>query len=148
MVFLKVKQLRPNVNIQKVESTEFSTGVDVRFNPSHNQDITIYPGETVMLETGIAVEYPPGKFDLQYRSRSGLSSKGLISLAGVGTVDADYRGELKSPVMNIGKGPINIRVGDRIGQLVMGLREQMEIIEVDHLNETLRDNRGFGSTGK
>jgi dUTP pyrophosphatase len=102
------------------------------------------PGEIKPVRTGIAFEFPP-EFGALVHDRSGLALKGICTLAGV--IDPGYRGELKVVLVNLGKEPFPIKAGDRIAQLRIVRRVEVEFTEVDSVSSTERDARGFGSTG-
>jgi len=98
--------------------------------------------------SGIAVEIPAG-FEGQVRPRSGRALKeGLALINSPGTIDADYRGEIKVLVVNLGEGPITIRPGDRIAQLVIAPVARAQLLEVDELDSSSRGDGGFGHTGR
>lgn len=104
-------------------------------------------GRITMIPTGLAVAIPPG-FEAQIRPRSGLAVKHGISLINApGTIDADYRGELKVALINLGDAPYTIRRGDRIAQMVIQRVYRARLSEVDRLGDTDRSSGGFGSTG-
>ena len=115
---------------------------------SNNEDtITIAPMERQLVPTGIFVEIPLG-FEGQVRARSGLSIKNGITLVNcVGTIDSDYRGELKIPIINLGDEPFTINKGDRIAQLIIAKYERIEWEAVETVEDTHRGTGGFGSTG-
>jgi dUTP pyrophosphatase len=102
------------------------------------------PGEIKAIPTGIAFEFPP-EFGALVEDRSGLALKGICTLAGV--IDPGYRGELKVVLINLGKESFAINAGDRIAQLRIVRRVDVEFTEVDSVSSTERDVRGFGSTG-
>ena len=111
-------------------------------------DARIFPGETVMIDTGVAIQLTKGTFGAVY-ARSGLSTKRGLGLAnGVGVIDADYRGTIKVPLYNRGMESQWVRKGERIAQLVVTpcITEDIEII--DELDQTERGSGGFGSTGR
>lgn len=123
-----------------------SAGVDVRC--SEKWDTEIPPGGTALVGTGLAVSIPSG-YEIQVRPRSGLALKyGVTVLNSPGTIDADYRGEIKVILINHGKDIFTIKPGDRIGQLVLNKVEQIEWMPVSELDSTDRGTGGFGSTGK
>ena len=107
------------------------------------EDGCVRPASTTVVKTGIAMEIPPG-WEAQIRGRSGNSLKGLHVI--LGTIDSDYRGELGVIVHNPGE-LLNIKKGDRIAQLVFAPVVDVMIEEVDQLNTTVRNEKGFGSTG-
>ncbi len=109
--------------------------------------ISLRPMERKLIPTGIFIELPPG-FEAQVRPRSGLALKqGITCLNSPGTVDADYRGELKVILINLSDSEQLIQPGDRIAQLVVGRVEKVDWYPVTELNETIRNDGGFGHTG-
>jgi dUTP pyrophosphatase len=111
------------------------------------EDAMIAPGARHAVATGLALAIPPG-FEVQVRPRSGLALKHGISVANApGTIDSDYRGELKVILINLGAEPFGVRRGDRIAQLVLAPVVQAAWVEVSELGETARGSGGFGSTG-
>lgn len=139
---VKVK-LSKNAVMPKYQ-TEFSSGLDL----VANENITLTPGQSHIFNTGISIEIPVG-IEGQIRSRSGLSSKyGVIVVNGVGTIDSDYRGELKIPIINIGQQDYSIVKDDRIAQLIFAPIVTAKMILCDELSETVRGSGGLGSTGK
>jgi len=127
--------------------TSGSSGMDVRaYLP--DGDLVLEPGDRYPVPTGLFFALPEG-YEAQVRARSGLALKYGIGLPnGVGTIDSDYRGELKVLLINWGKEPFTIRSGDRIAQLVITRYETVEWEPVGTLDETVRGDGGFGSTGK
>jgi len=124
-------------------ATEHAAGMDIRVN----KDIEIAPGEILLAPTGIAMEIPEG-YEGQVRPRSGLAAKhGITALNSPGTIDADYRGELKVILINHGKQPVKFNRGERIAQLVISKYERVQVMEVGELAETVRATGGFGHTG-
>lgn len=122
-----------------------SAGMDMRANIT--EPITIKSLERSMIPTGLFIELPVG-FEAQVRPRSGLAAKnGVTCLNSPGTVDADYRGELKVILVNLSHNDFTINNGDRIAQMVIAKHERAEFIEVLELSETTRGAGGFGSTG-
>jgi dUTP pyrophosphatase len=104
-------------------------------------------GEIKLVSTGLAVEIPDG-FEGQIRPRSGLAAKkGVTVLNTPGTIDADYRGEIKIVLINLGNEVFHVEKGDRVAQLVIAPVERVEIKEITYLNQTERGENGFGSTG-
>ena len=125
--------------------TEHSAGMDV--SACLEQPISIKPLQRTIVPTGLAIEVPEG-FEVQVRARSGLSAKYGISLVnGIGTIDADYRGEIGVILVNLGEKDFVVNSGDRIAQLVIAKYEKVEIKETNKLSTTTRGSRGFGSTG-
>lgn len=110
-------------------------------------DVTLAPMQITLVPCGFAMQIPPG-YEAQVRPRSGLSSKHGITLINcVGTIDSDYRGEVKVPLINLGPSPHVIRRGDRIAQMLIAPVPAVQLVEVDELEETHRGERGFGHTG-
>ena len=143
-----VKIFSKSGEIPKYE-TENSAGLDLR--AMLDEPLTIKPMERVLIPTGIFLEIPNG-FEGQVRARSGLSIKnGLTMVNGVGTVDADYRGELKVPMINLGSEDFTVESGDRIAQFVFARYESVKFEPVDSvesLEKTKRGAGGFGHTGR
>jgi dUTP pyrophosphatase len=111
------------------------------------EDVVIAPGERWPVATGLALAIPPG-FEIQVRPRSGLALKHGITVPNTpGTIDSDYRGELKVILINLGSAAFTVRRGDRVAQLVLAPVVQASWLEVDELDETARGAGGFGSTG-
>lgn len=112
------------------------------------EDVTLAPGQRHAVATGFAIAIPPG-FEVQVRPRSGLALKhGITCLNTPGTVDADYRGEVKVLLVNLGSEPFDVRRGERIAQLVPASVLKAEFRTVDELSDTSRGTGGFGSTGR
>jgi dUTP pyrophosphatase len=127
--------------------TALAAGCDIRAAVPPDRPLRLKPGERAMTPTGIAIALPPG-WEGQMRPRSGLAAKyGITCVNSPGTIDADYRGELKVILINHGTDDFEIRRGDRIGQLVFAPVFQATFAEVDALDETARGTGGFGSTG-
>jgi dUTP pyrophosphatase len=125
--------------------SEDASGCDVY--AAIDTEIKIQPLERVLIPTGLAFEIPHG-FEIQVRPRSGLAVKeGITVLNSPGTIDADYRGEVKILLINLGNQPLLIRPGDRIAQLVISPVIQAAFSFSDEINHTPRGVRGFGSTG-
>jgi dUTP pyrophosphatase len=123
-----------------------AAGMDLRANL--NEAVLIGPGKRVLIPTGLFIELPAG-YEAQIRPRSGLAFKhGITVLNSPGTIDADYRGELKVLLINMGDEAFEVKHGDRIAQMVFSRHEIAELIEVTELNETARGAGGYGSTGK
>lgn len=145
---IKVKRTSNNFNNLELphRKTEGASGMDLY--AATNEDVVIKSGEISLIPTGIAIAVPEG-FECQIRSRSGLSLKqGLFCLNSPGTVDSDYRGEIKVILANFSKEDRKIQKGDRIAQMVIAKYEKVELIEVEELDSTDRGDGGFGSTGK
>jgi dUTP pyrophosphatase len=124
-------------------ATEGAAGMDVLAA----EDVSLPAGGRHAVATGFALAIPPG-YEIQVRPRSGLALKHGVTVANTpGTIDSDYRGELKIIMINLGPEPFGIRRGDRIAQLVLAPVVQASFLEVDELDETVRGEGGFGSTG-
>ncbi len=144
MTEILIKRLSKNINLPKYE-TEGSSGMDLSANI--NSKIKIKPGESSIIPTGISVSIPKN-FEIQIRPRSGLAAKNQISVLNTpGTIDADYRGEIKVILINLGKNTFTIEKGARIAQMVLCPIEKAKIKEVENLEKTNRGSGGFGSTG-
>ena len=145
MVCIKVKKINDNVILPTYE-TSFSAGMDIRaFLP--NGKVSISPKETKLIGTGLFFEIPNG-FEVQIRPRSGLAVKKFITvLNSPGTIDADYRGELKVILINLGASNFLIENGTRVAQMVLCPIIKASLKEVKTLENTRRGSGGFGSTG-
>ncbi len=127
--------------------TAQAAGMDLRAAVADGETLTIKPGARFAVPTGYAFALPAG-YEAQVRPRSGLALKsGVTCLNTPGTIDADYRGEVKVILANLGAEDFHIRRGDRIAQLVVAPVVQATWIEVDSLDQTARGAGGFGSTG-
>ena len=143
-----------------VHIKKLSHGVDLPLPTKHSADaagfdlvaavetqVTIDPMQITLVPCGFAMQIPPG-YEGQVRARSGLASKhGITLINAVGTIDADYRGEVKVPLINLGQQPHTISRGDRIAQLLIAPVPAVELVEVESLEETKRGAGGFGHTG-
>jgi dUTP pyrophosphatase len=128
--------------------TALAAGMDLRAALPDDEPLTLRPGSRFPVPTGLAIALPPG-FEGQVRPRSGLAFKhGVTCLNSPGTVDADYRGEVKVILINHGEEDFVIRRGERIGQLVIAPVVQAVWAEVESLDDTARGAGGFGSTGR
>ncbi len=126
-------------------ATPLSAGMDVR--AAVQGELTVEPGERVLVPTGLAVAIPPG-YEIQVRPRSGLAFRhGITVVNAPGTIDADYRGEIKIALINLGTAPFTIRRGDRIAQLVVAPVARAELVERSELPDTRRGQGGFGHSG-
>ena len=145
MVKVLVKKLNSKAQLPKYK-TSGSSGMDLMAlieNP-----IKIKPQESALIATGIAIAIPEGT-EVQIRPRSGLAAKSSISVLNTpGTIDSDYRGEIKIILFNHGKEEFTINNNDRVAQMVLMPILKAEFEEVEDLPETLRGSEGFGSTGK
>lgn len=144
---LKIKRLPHSEGIELPSyATEFAAGMDVR--AAVEETLVMAPGDRVLIPTGLIFEIPKG-YEIQVRPRSGLAIKhGITLLNAPGTIDADYRGEVKVIAINHGSEPFEVHRGDRIAQLVVAPVVQLEIKEVLEVDETQRGEGGFGSTGQ
>ena len=144
MTKILIKRLSKEVPLPKYE-TSGSSGMDLAANI--NANIQISPGKTAIVPTGLALSIPKG-FEVQIRPRSGLAANQKISVLNTpGTIDADYRGEIKVILINLGQESFKVERGLRIAQMVVCPVVQAQLEEVDDLNETERGEGGFGSTG-
>src|SRR5262249_29138138 len=124
--------------------TALSAGMDVRAAVPDDAPVTLQPGERYLTPTGIAIALPAG-YEAQMRPRSGLALKhGITCLNSPGTIDADYRGELKVILVNLGQEPFTIKRGERIAQIVIAPVTQARWEKVEVLSETARGAGGFG----
>ena len=123
----------------------FRSGMDIR--AYLNEPVTINPGERALVPTGLFMEIPEG-YEVQIRARSGLAiKKGIGLVNGIGTIDSDYRGEVKVPLINWGQEPFTVSNGERIAQMVAAAYIKAEIEPAEELSETERGAGGFGHTG-
>ena len=144
MTEILVKRLSKNISLPKYE-TEESSGMDLAANV--DQIVEMQPGKSAIIPTGIAISIPKN-FEVQIRPRSGLAAKSQITVLNTpGTIDADYRGELKVILINLGKKKFIIEKGLRIAQMVLCPITKASLREVDELEKTERGSGGFGSTG-
>lgn len=143
---MKVKVINQSKHALPRYETPLSAGMDVRANL--DQSIVLQPLGRAMVPTGLFVELPQG-YEMQVRPRSGLAAKrGVTVLNAPGTVDADYRGEVKVILVNLSNEPFEVCDGERIAQLVVARHEVVEWEQTDELGQTERGAGGFGSTGK
>ena len=144
MTKILIKRLSKEISLPKYETTG-SSGMDLAANIAGN--ISIDPGKTAIIPTGLALSVPKG-FEVQIRPRSGLAAKKKISVLNTpGTIDSDYRGEIKVILINQGQETFKVEKGLRIAQMVVCPVVQAQIKEVEDLSETKRGKGGFGSTG-
>lgn len=128
--------------------TRGAAGMDLRLCAEDRASATLEPGARAMLPTGLALALPDG-VEAQVRPRSGLAAKhGVTVLNAPGTIDCDYRGEVKVILINHGDAPVTFQHGDRIAQMVFASCLQAAWVEVEELDETRRGKGGFGSTGQ
>ena len=128
--------------------TQGSAGMDVRAAVPVGEPVELAPGARAMVPTGLSIAIPEG-YEIQVRPRSGLAAKhGLTCLNTPGTIDSDYRGEIKVILVNLGQETFTIQRGERIAQLVLAPVTRLAWSEVEALDETARGAGGFGSTGR
>ena len=137
------------VNLSKNELPKYETllsaGMDIRANLE--EPITIKPNQRSLIKTGLYISLHDG-YEAQIRPRSGLAlKKGITVLNSPGTIDADYRGEIGVIIVNLSDSDFTIKSGDRIAQMVIAKFEKISWKAVDKLDDSLRGNKGFGSTG-
>lgn len=141
-----VKIMNSSNNALPSYATDGSAGLDLR--AKLNEPLTIHPKQFEFIPTGVAIQLPEG-MEAQVRSRSGLAFKyGICVLNGVGTIDADYRGEIGVILMNHSNEPYTIKKGERVAQLVINEIVKIKLEVAKSLNDTERGNGGYGSTGK
>ena len=144
MTEVLIKRLSKNIELPKYE-TNGSSGMDLSANIE--KQIKIEPGKTSIIPTGISVSIPKN-FEIQIRPRSGLAAKNQISvLNSPGTIDADYRGEIKVILINLSNTTFVVERGARIAQMVLCPIVKAKFKEIDNLDNTDRGTGGFGSTG-
>jgi len=147
-ILIKIKRLTENFNDVPLPHyvTEGSSGMDIR--AAVENEIKLSPGKVVLVPTNLSVEIP-NEYEIQVRPRSGLAAKhGIGILNTPGTIDADYRGEIKIIMMNFSDEEFKINRGDRIAQLIVAKVYKAELVESEELIDTNRGSGGFGHTGK
>ena len=143
---IKIKIVNTSANSLPQYATKGSSGMDIR--ASLDIPVTLQPLERTLIPTGLFVEVPDG-YEIQIRPRSGLAIKqGITCLNSPGTIDSDYRGEIKIILINLSSEEQVINEGDRIAQMIIQKTERAEFEQVEFLNETERATGGFGHTGK
>ena len=143
---MKVKIVNQSPYPSPAYATPQSAGVDLKANLE--EPVTLQPLQRTLVPTGLFIALPAG-FEAQVRPRSGLAAKhGITVLNTPGTIDADYRGEIKVILVNLSQEPFEIVPGERIAQMVIARHEQVQWEEVEELDATERGAGGFGSTGK
>tara|TARA_A100001011_G_C14142075_1_gene770161 strand:- start:217 stop:657 length:441 start_codon:yes stop_codon:yes gene_type:complete len=144
MIEILIKRLSKDIPLPKYE-TDGSSGLDLSANI--DQKIEIMPGKSEIIPTGLSIAIPEN-FEIQIRPRSGLAAKNQITVLNTpGTIDADYRGELRVILINLGKKSFFIEKGLRIAQMVLCPIVKAKLKEVENLEGTDRGSGGFGSTG-
>ena len=145
MQAIRVNIINLSSNPLPAYATEGASGMDLRANL--DRPLLLHPMERHLVPTGISIEIPAG-YEAQVRPRSGLAIKqGITCLNSPGTIDSDYRGEIKVILINLGQADCEIRHGDRIAQMIFARTEIAELFVVEQLNESERDSGGFGHTG-
>jgi len=143
---VQLRRLRPTSPPAPRYQTEHAAGFDLAADL--DAPVTLAPRERAAIATGLVLEIPTG-FEGQVRARSGRAlAEGLALVNAPGTIDADYRGEIKIILINLGEDPIVIKPGDRIAQMVIAPVARAELIEVESLAESSRGAGGFGHTGR
>jgi dUTP pyrophosphatase len=145
---LKIRRLNPerdaDIPLPRY-MTEDAAGMDI--SAAVEADAVIAPGAIRLISTGLAMAVPRG-YEAQIRPRSGLAARHGIGLINApGTIDADYRGEVMIPLINLGPRPFTVRRGDRIAQMIIQKVYQLDVQLVEHLDDTARHTGGFGHTG-
>lgn len=148
LVQVRLKRLAHGKDLELPQpASSGSAGFDLRAALAQDEPLHLAPGERALVPTGLALEIPEG-WEGQVRPRSGLAVKhGLALVNSPGTVDSDYRGEVKVLVINLGGEPVSLVRGQRIAQMVIAPTPKVELVEVASLPSTERGEGGFGSTG-
>ena len=145
MIKVLIKKLNPSVQLPSYK-TKGASGMDLM--AFIEKPISLEPGKSCLVPTGLSVAFP-AEYEIQIRPRSGLAAKKNISILNTpGTIDSDYRGELKIILFNHSNENFIINNSDRVAQMVLTPIIKMELEETDELPESIRDKGGFGSTGK
>lgn len=143
---MQVKIVNASSNPLPVYETEASAGMDLR--ASLSTSMVLKPMQRVLVPTGLFIELPIG-YEAQVRPRSGLAIKnGITVLNSPGTIDADYRGEIKVILINLSNDEFIINNGDRIAQMIITSHVRADLVQVNQLSQTARGSGGFGHTGK
>ena len=143
---MRVNIINKSNNALPAYETASSAGMDLR--AFVDADVVLKPFERKLIPTGLYIELPDG-YEAQIRPRSGFAIKsGITVLISPGTIDADYRGEIKVILINLSQDEFTIKSGDRICQMVIAKHEKAEFVEVNEISETERGAGGFGHTGK
>lgn len=143
---VQIKRIAGNEDIELPRKmSELASGFDLY--AAVTEDLILLPGQRTLVPTGIAIAMPGG-LEAQIRPRSGLANKhGITCLNTPGTIDADYRGEIKVLLINLGQEPFKITRNERIAQMVFQIVPEVKLLQVDELPETPRGAGGFGHTG-
>ena len=145
MVKVLIKKLNPSVQLPSYK-TNGASGMDLMAHIE--KPINLKPGKSCLVPTGLSVAFPK-EYEIQIRPRSGLAAKNNISVLNTpGTIDSDYRGEIKVIIFNHGNNNFIVKNGDRIAQMILAPIMKMELEEAKNLPQTIRGKGGFGSTGK
>jgi len=143
--FMQIRIVNKSPHTLPAYETIHSAGMDLRANPE--APVVIASLERALIPTGLFIELPEG-YEAQIRPRSGLAARsGITILNAPGTIDADYRGEIKVILVNLSKETFTVNPGERIAQMIISRHEKAEWVEVESLNETARGTGGFGHTG-
>ncbi|MGZ0040818.1 dUTP diphosphatase [Paenibacillus polymyxa] len=147
LTYVEINRLGGNEDIELPRKmSELASGFDLY--AAVQEDLVLEPGKRCLVPTGFAIAMPAG-LEAQIRPRSGLALKhGITCLNTPGTIDADYRGEIKVLLINLGEEPFTITRNERIAQMVFQIVPEVELKQVDHLSETVRGAGGFGHTGR
>ncbi|WP_090735472.1 dUTP diphosphatase [Paenibacillus sp. Mc5Re-14] len=147
LTYVEINRLGGNKDIELPRKmSELASGFDLY--AAVQEDLVLEPGKRCLVPTGFAIAMPAG-LEAQIRPRSGLALKhGITCLNTPGTIDADYRGEIKVLLINLGEEPFTITRNERIAQMVFQVVPEVELKQVDHLSETVRGAGGFGHTGR
>jgi len=142
---MNIKVINRSDNPMPAYETIHAAGMDIR--ASVEEEICVKPLQRVLIPTGLYIELPEG-YEAQIRPRSGLALKnGITVLNSPGTIDADYRGEVKILLINLSDTDFIVKTGDRIAQMIIAKHEQAEWVQAEILNETTRGTGGYGHTG-
>ncbi|AZH29139.1 dUTP diphosphatase [Paenibacillus sp. M-152] len=147
LTYVEINRLGGNEDIELPRKmSKLASGFDLY--AAVQEDLVLEPGKRCLVPTGFAIAMPAG-LEAQIRPRSGLALKhGITCLNTPGTIDADYRGEIKVLLINLGEEPFTITRNERIAQMVFQVVPEVELKQVDHLSETVRGAGGFGHTGR
>lgn len=143
---VNIKKLRADAILPQYK-TDDAAGMDICY--AGDGDLVIKKGEIALVPSGLAIAPESGDCAVLLYARSGLSLKhGITMVNGVGVIDSDYRGEIKCPMINLGKEDYTVKPGDRVGQIVFTPIMRAQLVECEALGETVRNENGFGSTGR
>lgn len=148
MMNIKLKTLEHFSDLELPQfATQLAAGADLRAAVPADAPMTLAPGERALVPTGLSMALPEG-YEAQIRPRSGLAYKhGVTVLNSPGTIDADYRGEMKVLLINHGHEPFVIQRGERVAQMIIAPAPQVNFVRVESLDDTQRGSGGYGSTG-